>query len=277
MKSKTILLTIVFVLFLLKSESQITLDNTYTTGIVNNINFTIVKLSSSGYKYVSPNQTAKTITLYNLNHTIFKTIIIPASITNFWSFHFISETLFNTNTSDVECFVRENTPKTKCYVIDETGAIIFSKDSADFTNNVYNIPPWLSYSTGGVKMILHSTVNDKVFIYNLPGNLVCNDCTSGVISSVTELSNSGNPTNSISYPNPSSNEIKIKYALPQDNPKAKISFYSLDGKELKTFDIDNHIDFMTIDKATLGASSGMYLYKIYNTSELIATDKIVFD
>ncbi len=280
MKLKIKLLTLVFTFVFLKGKSQITLDNTYTTTITQNNYFNIVKLSNSGYKYVNPDFANNNITLYNLNHTIFKTLIVPTFTAGSQSFYHISETLFNTNPNDVEFIIRQN-PTTPIYnvkilVVNENGTVLFSKDSADLSGAHWlgNTP--VSYTPSGPKMLLYHRYSTKVFVYTLPGNLVCSDCTNGTITGIPQ-SGKDPQSNSTAFPNPSKDEIKIKYVLPANSSNAKISFYSIDGKELKTFTIDNHIDYMTIDKEALGGATGIYLYKIYNDAGLISSDKIIFE
>lgn len=80
--------------------------------------------------------------------------------------------------------------------------------------------------------------------------------------------------NVIAFPNPSDNEIKINYTLPTGS-KAKITFYKEDGKELRTFDIDDHINYITVDKEMLGVQNGLYLFKIYSGSKSISDGKII--
>ena len=271
---KTLILMIAFLLVFWNAKSQITLGNTFSTGVNNNFYFSLVKLSTSGYKYLNPNYSTNTITLYNLNNTVFKTITFPPGLTP--SCHYISETLFNTDPSDVELIIRyQSSGGSKILIINEFGTILFSRDSVDFAGYQNQLQTPISYTPSGVKLLLYNRYTDNVSVYNLPGSLVCNDYTDGAITGKID-NNYNQPVISV-FPNPSIDEIKISYELPSGSPKAYISFYTIEGKELRTYEIDNHINFITINKEALGVLPGIYLYKIFNSAKVISSEKIIFE
>lgn len=285
MKTKSILFAILFSLLIFKGRSQITLAHTYSTGVMGgNYLFNVIKLSHSGYKYVNPRVSASpwNITLYNMDHTVFKVLPVPTFTAN-QDYYMISETLFNSNPADVEFLLMQTMSSSvpspqRATVFDETGAVLFSRDSVWLAGQG-QFPVASSafpYTSTGVKLLLANRYSDRVFVYSLPGELPCSECTDGKISGLYTPSSGGGAT-TLAFPNPSNNEIKIEYKLPTDNPKAKISFYTIDGKELKIVDIDNHIDYITVTKESLGAASGMYMYKIYNSSKIISTGKVIFE
>jgi hypothetical protein len=268
---KKIALLLLILCFSIKG--QISLDNTYTAN--NNAGFTLVKLSNSGYKYVVPNYPANSVVLYNLNHTIFKTLTLPTFTGSGESCLYISETLFNTNSSDVEYLLRQFTYNlyTTIVVANEFGTVLFSKDSVDLAGGDLLSTNPVRYTPSGVKLMLFHGFNNKAFVYNLPGNLVCETCREDLPMSLKNSYTDIN-CNVRAFPNPSDNEVKINYTLPSGS-KAKITFYKEDGKELKTFDIDDHINYLTINKETLGGQTGLYLFKIYNGSKTISDGKII--
>ena len=79
LKTLTVKKLIIIMLIIASGSSyaQITLENNYTSSYVPQGFLSLVKLSSSGYKYSTYDTSI--ITLYNLNHTVFRTINIPHS------------------------------------------------------------------------------------------------------------------------------------------------------------------------------------------------------
>jgi len=260
-------------------HSQISVDTTFSINnggsTVLNIRFSMVKLSNSGYKYVIPDLLNNKITLYNLNHSVFKTLNLPITSTNIY-FYDISEDLFDTNPTTVEYLIYYYSTN-KIVIADESGTILLSKDSAQLGGYMFDHSQHIVWTPTGVKLLLASSVLAKVYSYNLPGNIVCSDCTNGQITSIMQSSGDNNAEQSLPYPNPTSNSLKIKYTLPKDIQKAKISFYNTQGKELKTMDIDNNFNDITVDKGTLGVTSGIYFYKIYTADKVLSTNKIIFE
>jgi hypothetical protein len=63
------------------------------------------------------------------------------------------------------------------------------------------------YTPSGVKLLLYSPFNNNSYVYNLPGNLVCETCSEDLPMSINNSSMYDG--NVIAFPNPSDNEIKI--------------------------------------------------------------------
>ena len=268
MKQITLLLLLTFCLTV---KGQISLEYTYTSTYPWEL--TIIKLSNSGYKYVLPNYASNSVVLYDLNHTIFKTLTLP-TFNMGQTCLYISETLFNTDPSDVEYLLKHYNYSNYVTVIvgNECGTILFSKDSVELGYDYYTNDGAVRYTPSGVKLLLYSPFNNNSYVYNLPGNLVCETCSEDLPMSINNSSMYDG--NVIAFPNPSDNEIKINYTLPTGS-KAKITFYKEDGKELRTFDIDDHINYITVDKEMLGVQNGLYLFKIYSGSKSISDGKII--
>lgn len=156
-------LLISFQLIAVSAGAQVTLENTYSNAVGYN-NFGLIQLSSSGYKYFE-NANGQ-VTLYNLNHSVFRTFTIPAQpftpIANI-GVRFISEELFNTNSSDVEYMIVYSDTNNFGFgarhirVYDEFGSLLFSRDSADCpnsTNSPIAAACGVVYTSAGVKMII---------------------------------------------------------------------------------------------------------------------------
>lgn len=257
------------------ANAQITLENIYPSGNITDDFLRIVKLSSSGYKYFINDKT--TITLYNLNHTVYKTIIFPTlpggvSSSSKVEVFYLSESLFDTDTSDIEYFVYYRDPSSICHsaVLDEYGNLLLSKDSTYLTVNSYFDVNFISNTNKGVKMIIYQ-LSGKANVYSLPGNLTCEECNSGFIAIPDNNFESGSISNP--FPNPSSNQTIIEYVLPQGINKADIVFYNMTGQEIKRYKVTSA--FKNINISTQEFSSGTYFYQIQASNGFIAGKKMV--
>ncbi len=233
------------------SNSQITLEHTYT---VQNTNayISVCNLANSGYKYQITDLTAGQIKLYNLNHSLWKTLTIPAMPTyTVLGVYNISESLFNTD-GQVEFLVYyyTTTAPAQYYVkvLSETGSLI-----GDFPNRGLN--GVFDTGTNGIKLLL-TDANLTREVWSLPGtstNLGVND----------NNEFEGNPL--LAYPNPSNNIITIPYELNQGS-LGNIIIYNSNGQLIETLTIDN--TFNTIELDVTDYENGSYYYVISNENTL---------
>src|ERR1039457_4149631 len=91
------LITIIALAISISSYGQITLEHTYPPS--NYIQVSVVNLSISGYKYVTYSSNRDTVKLYDLTHSLWKSIAIPIPIGQSIGLEvsYISETLFNSD------------------------------------------------------------------------------------------------------------------------------------------------------------------------------------
>lgn len=145
-------------------SAQITLENTYS-GNQNYSNFDMVNLKNSGSKYVIIDYSLNEIKLYNLNHTLWKTISLP-TIPGFDGYYYenISENLFDLD-GQVECliiFYNTNTYLEQTVVLNEDGTFEFVKQNSFFEGIVKT-------ENNDFKLIFKDAVNYNKTIYSLPG------------------------------------------------------------------------------------------------------------
>lgn len=276
-----------FIAFGINAKAQIALENTYTAGNYFGGDLRINHLTSAGYKYflLLPPGNISMINLYNLNHSLYKSINIPTQVnTSIANVSYISDELFNTNPSDIEYAVtlvsnfNNNVLHTRIY--DENGNTIFSRDSVSLPNGI-NGPPItepIFYTPLGVKMILYRPpfVSDSnAYVYSLPGILPCNDCTNGVVSGLAPTG--GGYVNEIgisnSYPNPAINSTRIDYTFPNGVNEGEIVFYDLQGKEIKRFKVDKTFDHLLISTADIPA--GTYFFQLQTSNQASEGKKLV--
>src|ERR1051326_8140697 len=99
------LLILSLLAFDMNAKAQIVLENIYPQGELGNLR--IIHLTNAGYKYSEVY--GGVIKLYDLNHSLYKTINIPNTAPlGIQDVYFISDELFNTNPSDIEYLVTLN-------------------------------------------------------------------------------------------------------------------------------------------------------------------------
>jgi len=153
--------------------TQITMENEYASGGVSHNNLNIIKLYSSGFKYQTIDEINCRIDLYNLNHTLYKTIIVPnQEPEQIWDINYVSEKLFDTDSSDIEYLLNIKAPQHCIKIYNEYGTLLLKVDSASLGGyNFYKGYNPIFNTTSGLKMILNSNLNDWGRVYSLPGTL----------------------------------------------------------------------------------------------------------
>lgn len=285
------------IFFAIGLKSQILLENSYN---VNNNNrksgLTLIKLDLSGEKYFLYNIQSKQIVLYNLNHSIYKTINIPL-LSRYRQFSdstlsiaYLSENLFNNdNLIEYIAFDGQYAPFFQLdpqfcgsmRVFNENGQIIFDGDSImpsfkrDATYYGYESESkgdFIFNTSNGTKMFLFSYKNNTLSqkVYSLPGTLLCETCggSTGIIKNNNNIGNNANP-----YPNPTNGKIIIPYSFNNGENNGKIIICNLEGKTIKEYNIDNTFDKLILD--TEEFSSGIYYYNISTKSGVTSGKKII--
>ncbi len=268
--------------FLAPAKGQMTLDNTFSGTQICQIE--VVNLSLSGKKFSvvrgqSHSSSPDTIFYYNMDYSFWKKIICPSVPGFFGDFYYssylnanyvsyASETLFNTDSLlEVAVSYTDSTNPLmgKVLIINENGLIV------DSIPNVYDC-----------EFIVHS-INSTTFkatvltptgpkVYSLPGTLPCDPCSSGTLGlAKTEEK----PTNILPnpIPNPSKNEVKLSFTLPDGATRGIIDLYSSTGQKVKSFTVDNRFGFIMLDNTQLQA--GMYYYNLTVNGEVSSTQKMV--
>jgi hypothetical protein len=261
--------------FILGAKAQIT----YVNNIAANNYFYLAKFTI-GYKYVNVDLTGHNIKLYNLNQTVYKSIsvpIIPGATV--WDAVFVTDKLFDLDTS-IEYILYGNSgtgASSKLYIYDESGSLLFFRDSADIYQNATIPSPArnadLIYFDGiSTKMQLRIWSTPMRYeVYRLPGNLPCTECTQGLITGMTTESE-GEEKAAQFYPNPASANLKLKYKLPPGAKKAFIKVYDMQGKEVQNMEITNAFDNILLPA---NYNNGLYLYSLIVDGVVIKNEKIV--
>lgn len=265
--------TIVFLLMLTVSyaQAQITFEHHYPNAtFTNKKDFGIVKLDSLMHKYYYIDYPISLITLYNLDHSIYKTITIPVSynttLSNF-IIYYISTSLFDCDDSNLEYLLGYNnnsiTDTSYVRVYREDGNLLFSADSAGLATSVGGatlIKPGIYPTEQGTKMILNK--RDKSWnIYSLCGTLP------SMISEVN-FNDTKNP-----FPNPTSNSITIPYVLPEGVTYANLKIFDMEGKEIRSFKVDGNFNNIILNTSEF--VSGNYVYYLVTEKGISGTKKFI--
>ncbi len=277
-----------FILGLLISltlNSQINLENTYpsTSSLTA---MSVVRLTKSGYKYVYTDNVAKTVKLYNLNHSLWKTMTmtVPSGATLFFGAGNISDSLFNTDAQIEYTYSYWITNYTTTPATFTSGAYVMSESGTP----LLHIPQCRILSvanTGtanGWKLLASVDSANKMAVrehrvYSLVGGLPMN--TSTGTSTIVNPPPPPNPTittiigettsnpvyMSAPIPNPTMGKSVIAYQLPQGQVQSEIVIFDINGKELKRYVVDGNFNTLELDNSDL--SSGTYLYQMQGTSE----------
>jgi hypothetical protein len=271
------------------AKAQIIAEHTYSRGAISYQDLHIVHFSSQGYKYAIVNSidSGGYINLYNLNHSLYKSFAIPtmphsAGNGRSISVEYISDSLFNTNPTNIEYFA-EDIDINGIYhvrVFDDIGNTVFSKDSVTYAEILVPFPyvEWIFYTPNGYKMILQEQYNfggdTSATVYSLPGALPCSECSNNnLITSTQPLLQQNNGSLLNAYPNPAKNSTTIKYELPDGVNQGDIIFYDLQGRQVKTLTVDRTFDSLLVSTAELAA--GTYFYILRAGGNYVGSKKVV--
>jgi hypothetical protein len=269
------LFIISFIIWGLSCKAQINLEHYYPNAksSFTQGNFEVVNIGPSGYKYASIDSSK--IELYNLDHSLFLNISIPASVTGPEAVvFFITEALFDNDSTNIE------------YLIDNLqGSVSIVRDDGTILMQNYNItafslltssyspalPMWfpLAVTDQGVKLMLQkyifnwSTFNidpDGINVYGLPGKLPLNYQNNLVVKSNDFIASANKVLKLSGYPNPSFEKTTINFELPEGISEANLVIYNMKGIEIKRLSVNKSFTSIVLD--TDSFSPGTYYYQL---------------
>jgi hypothetical protein len=249
----------------------------------------IVNLALSGKKIMTVFNTNSinqpdTLYFYNMDYSFWKSIPcpgIPGYRGNFNIFHdlgqdvgifYPSETLYNLDTFLEVGIMYLSASGGKFYVINEAGTLADS-----IVGLVQNFYPFRVYKVDTLGIGLQAVVSTLtgVSVYDMPGYLPCEACdyslSYGIALNTLNQSRNGFPT--MPSPNPSSNQVKITFKLPDGISKGELILYSSSGQKIKSYAVDNRFGYIMLDNTAL--PSGLYYYNIVTNGQISETQKLV--
>lgn len=169
--------------FTCSTFAQITLEHTYDDNAV-----TRVKLEYSGEKYYVVKRATNELIFYNADHTLWKTIVLPASTPNIFVptkvFH-VSEAKINpdANLEIIFGYYNATTTSYESKIISESGTVLLTLPN---TNRVY-----LNELSGlSDKLITEDATGNGTKVYSVPELTLENTYTNGKVNRI-KLENSG--------------------------------------------------------------------------------------
>lgn len=247
---KTIALTFFYVLFVFLIHAQVTLEKKY------DYSTSVVRLETQGYKYYLMDVPVGQCRIYNLDHSLFKTISCNVPSGFYLSdIKLLSENVFDSDPGiELLCTFYKYNSSQNYYeydskIINEDGSQILFIDGALYNyinktgENTYKL---LSYCYD------FSVSPEKVWtnIYNLPGTVVS-----------AEMLNEKSPDILLNaFPNPATHTLKVAYSLPENVTQGTLHLVDNSGRQVKQFVVDHHTDFLMLDISKF--QSGIYHYFI---------------
>ncbi len=233
------------------SSAQITLEQSYASAPY--IVFT--NLQTAGWKYWNYDRWTQELRIYNMNHSIFKSIATPLAPTDTnSSVNYVSEGLFDLTTNVAYSVNLWDGGISRLRVYDEFGNLLFSRDS-------FRVQVILNTSSGTKMHLLNASFSNPYpqEIYSLPGTVTYFKKPVSVPSAV--------------YPNPFSSYLKVGYSLPDGVDRGEVVLYSIKGESLKSYTVDRTFDHLLISTSDL--PKGAYIYKLHTSKGVSDGKKLI--
>ncbi|QGY44386.1 T9SS type A sorting domain-containing protein [Maribellus comscasis] len=260
---KKIFVSSFFVLLAFVLNAQVILDHTY------NYSATVVQFETLGYKYYLMDVPNSQCRIYNLDHSLYKTIDCSVPSGCYLSdVKFLSEKLFD-NDSGIELLYT--------YYKYYSGSAYYEYDSKIINDDGSQIV----FIDGALYNYINKTGEDsyKLFsycydfssfpevvwtnIYSLPGTAVMN---SVVFENSSKIFLDA-------FPNPASGTLKVNYNLPKDVSEGVLRLYDNSGRPVNHFTVDHFSDHLDLDVSQMG--SGVYFYFIEAEGTKSPSQKLV--
>lgn len=204
--------------------------------------------------------------LYNLDHTLWKTIDLPVPEGQYvYDIKYVSDNLFNTDNVIELAYVYYLYVETGQYYIYETRVI------NENGNVLVTIPgaSWVEVLNAGddnYKFIAYIWDYSSypyyvsTSVYDVPGNL-------------TYINNKINSfSQSMAYPNPSESMVVIPYNL-EAAGEGEIQLLDATGKIIKSYRVDRH--FTSIQINTQSFPPGLYFHRLMVNGEYSPSNKLI--
>jgi len=259
-----ILLVLLVTLLNRIAPAQINLEHDYPASVG------LTKLSLSGYKYFLMDVTNNVCTLYNMDHSLWKTIAltVPSGM-YLYDVKFVSETLFNSDSKVELAYIYYSYDATLQYytyytrIINENGNELLSIPGCAYLE--------IKEPVGfGTKMLAYVydysitlwTVNTQVF--SLPGTLAGED--DAPISGKDDRH---------AFPNPAGSSVTIPFQLPEGTRSGEILLMNQSGQLIRTYRID--CTFHDLQISLAGFPRGIYLYQVKTDREVVSSGRLIHD
>lgn len=262
---KKLISTSFFLILFIALSAQVTFEKKY------DFSASIVKLETLGYKYYCmdvPNSQCK---IYNLDHSVFKTIncATPSNDHYLGDIKYISENLFDKDAGIELVYTYYKYVPTQTSYYYEYGSKIINEDGTPFQTIDGARYIYVNETEANTYKLFaycydYSKTPEKVWtnIYNLPGTPI-----------VSILENNTQETWINAFPNPASQTVKVAYSLPDNVISGNLHLFDNSGRAVQQFIIDNHTDHLELNVSEY--KSGIYHYFIEYNNTKTASKKLV--
>ncbi len=276
-----------FLFMLSFSNAQLVFENNYSINRISGDLFRLIKFTSLTEKYlVYIKSSPQTLKLYNLDHSLFKTINWSINISNksLDAIVFLSDKLFN-NDANIELLFTSHDTLTgmrSVTIISENGSIIQSIDSSQLFGWKYNSLPFyvgqhlFKNTSNETKMYLESADGTKILVYGLPGkfeSMLPDDNGNTTSSGIKQELSTKNWSLSAPQPNPSIISTKLFYTLPVTENQGTISLYNQSGQQIRVMIVDKNFDHIILNSTEIPA--GTYYYTLSTSKEILESKKMI--
>jgi hypothetical protein len=260
---KSFFTTTMFLLIFTVGSAQVTLEKKY------DYSTSVVEFETLGFKYYLMDVPNGQCRIYNMDHSLFKTINcnVPSGFF-LYDIKFLSEELFDNDTGiELLCTFYKYNASPEYYeydtkIINEDGSQLTFIDGALYNyinkteENTYKL---FSYCYD------FSVWPEKVWtnIYNLPG--------SPVVSAFLE--NENEDFNLKAFPNPTEGQLKVAYNLPPEVQEGTLFLYDNNGRQINRFVIDNHTNHLLLNISDY--KNGVYHYFVEYGNKRSPSQKLV--
>lgn len=215
---------------------------------------TFTKLANSGYKFYIMDVPAQQCRVYNLDHSLWKTIDLEVPVDQYlYDIRYVSENLFTDDNDLSLCYIYYSYDVNNQYYtytanfIKDDGTSLLSVEGCQYV--------YVNTINDEAKMTLYvynysiSPYSITTVIYDLPGQLVSN----GEGSEFEAFSQ-------MAYPNPANNYSMITYELPDGTDQGEIVLSNADGVQIQNYHVYRQFNDLMINTAQL--PKGIYFYHL---------------
>jgi hypothetical protein len=277
MKNKNIFIKLSIYMYLLLffifcfntySKAQITLEHTFDNTFFGR-DFYITDIGNNNSKYVFIDTLANSFSLYNLDGTPFLlNILTPEPIMPRYSIAYITSTLFDCDSSNIEYAFMSYLDGTKPFRVMRTnGTVLLKVDSArgpvcyGCLAGSKEIVPIVN-TQEGAKLFLFKLDVRRTLIYGLCGTLP---------STISPFDISSNNQYIKVYPNPTSMSINFDFTLPDNLLEFEFTVFNSSVQEIKKEIINGQFTNINLDLSNY--SDGEYYYKLSSKNKVYQSGK----
>ncbi len=269
---------LIFGLSFLKINAQVTFEHSYPGPNSSSwARLQLINLGKDEYKYVIVDFPANTITLYNMDHSVYKSIKVPVTLENESENNvgYISRSLFDCDDEKIEYAILPQSGKHDFYIYREDGTVLFQRENTiapyclGCFGGSYDVRPIVNTPQGAKLFLLQAEPGTGAFlktdVYKLCGQLP---------TEITETKTDNSSYVKV-YPNPSTGIPHFQVDLPSNIQNYEIRIYNASGQPVQSLKAQRGNQQPSFENMNL--SSGLYLFTLQADGKVIQNGKFVIE